>query len=81
MDLNKNFEFTVSYTVNEDKTWKVSFSSEQEDITEDDIMRFMGNLAVLNQKREYQKFLLEEKEKYKKLTNFQKVCSWFKVDL
>jgi hypothetical protein len=72
MDLNKNFEFTVSYIVNEDKTWKVSFSSE-DDITEDDIMRFMGNLAVLNQKRNYNKFLLDEKEKYNKLSMCQKI--------
>jgi hypothetical protein len=77
MDLKKDFKFEVDYHHNEDGTWVVSFSSEQEDITEDDIFRFMGNLAVIKQKRAYKVFLASEKEKYDKLKWWQKILTWW----
>ena len=74
MDLNKNFEFTVKYVVNEDKSWNVSYHGEEgSELTDEDIDKFMRNLLYLKQNREIAKKTQEEQERYNKMSLKQKI--------
>lgn len=74
VDFNKNFEFTVKYVVNEDKSWNVSYHSEEDsNLTENDIDNFLMNILLLKQKREISKRTQEEIDRYNKMSLKEKI--------
>ena len=81
INLDKDFKFTVEYTVDENKNWKISYDSDNEELTEDDVDRFMASMLLIKQKRAIAKRMKEEQEKYDKLTKIEKLKYHMKIIL